>query len=750
MQSKKILLCADSRILFPQKPYTKIEDFTGVGRPGVETGLDWSSKLHQLTNGIHDFTTHRSGIEHYMVTLFDLNKILQKYPDKYFDLTLLQLGWLEDICYWKPEEIKEILGEHFNESCLTNPGLNNENDRVEYLYNDPQGIKKVFDLINQKSKHCLGIGFHSVKNWCGLFNKRIKETIETHYDALKMNDRYSAQCDYLHFPMDPWWTENYIGADRLHYGRFDHNATDYIAPFVARYINRMDKTINSVLKEYDTEFYKKAIQVGNNIAAITHERDVVLLSLTDTEMLPLMFVGCILYNRIPIVIQHPSHKISPENFDKKINHIIQKTGATLCITDTQYVPHYEHLLTTISELSQTTQNFDIDYPDINRVAFLQLSSGTTDLPKIIEVTHKQIVSHCDEYASFIGLTSEDVVCSWLPLYHDMGLVACFLLPLLTNTKFIHINTFDWLNNPKKLLETITNNQATHVWMPNFAFNYMATKFTGQDLSDINLSSIKQLISCAELTFGTDLENFYKTFAKTGLKPETFRVCYALAENIFAVSQSTGIFSTVHKNQQYISCGQTLPGTSVIIMKDGEDITTEGDNKFIKTLPGEIIRQNDIKIGNVMIKSCYEPSTNERSDFFGYYDTGDLGFMENGHLYITGRQKDSFNSYGINIYPELIEHEVNKHSDILDGRVACFGVLNNGTNDVHICAETHDPNNLNVAKEITQQLQDLYNIVCGVHLKSQYYIIKTSSGKISRSATREKFLNEPTAKARGAT
>ena len=151
--SQKILLCADSRILFPQRPYAKIEDFTGINRPGVENGLDWSSRLHQLTNGIHEFVTHRSGIERFMLTLFDLPEILTEYPDNYFDLTLLQLGWLEGICYWKPEEIKEIIGSRFQEKYLINPGLNNENNREEYLYHDPEGEKEVFDLIKRKSKH---------------------------------------------------------------------------------------------------------------------------------------------------------------------------------------------------------------------------------------------------------------------------------------------------------------------------------------------------------------------------------------------------------------------------------------------------------------------------------------------------------------------------------------------------------------------------------------------------------------------
>lgn len=276
-------------------------------------------------------------------------------------------------------------------------------------------------------------------------------------------------------------------------------------------------------------------------------------------------------------------------------------------------------------------------------------------------------------------------------------------------------------------------------MPNFAFNYMAQRFKNHDLSDIDLSSIKQLISCAEPTFIQDLENFYNVFKETKLKKESFRVCYALAENIFAVSQSSNIQTTMYYGQEYVSCGQTIPGISLIIMKDNQDITTEGNNKFIQTRKGEKFRQDNVDIGNIVIKSDYTP--NDNCDFYGYYNTGDLGFMENGHLYVTGRQKDAFNSYGINIYPEFIEHEINKHQDIIDGRIVCFGILNNGTHDIHICAETEKYQDSILKQEITNIIQKQFNVSCTVHLRKRYYIIKTSSGKVSRVATKEKFLNE---------
>ena len=116
----KILLCADSRVLFPQQPGCALENFTGINRPNVEAGMDWSSRLHQLTGGIHDFTTHRTGIEHYMFSMFDIPDLITELPDNYFDLTILQIGWLENICYWEEGLIKQLLGKQFKKEYCRN------------------------------------------------------------------------------------------------------------------------------------------------------------------------------------------------------------------------------------------------------------------------------------------------------------------------------------------------------------------------------------------------------------------------------------------------------------------------------------------------------------------------------------------------------------------------------------------------------------------------------------------------------
>ena len=178
---------------------------------------------------------------------------------------------------------------------------------------------------------------------------------------------------------------------------------------------------------------------------------------------------------------------------------------------------------------------------------------------------------------------------------------------------------------------------------------------------------------------------------------------------------------------YVSCGRTIPGVSVLIVNDfGDDVTDESE-------------------GRVYIKSETQPIIEDypaNNLYRGYYNTGDIGFINAGHLYIIGRQKNSFVSYGVNVYPAPIERQISEMVNIKPGRAACFGVYNSdkGTNEVHICAEfIGDRNEKNATiKNITKNIKDRFGLSTTIHLQEEGYVIKTSSGKINRTATKEKL------------
>jgi len=287
-------------------------------------------------------------------------------------------------------------------------------------------------------------------------------------------------------------------------------------------------------------------------------------------------------------------------------------------------------------------------------------------------------------------------------------------------------------------------------MPSFAFNYISKNAQLDD--DIDLSSLIHVISCSEPTFHHDIVKFQERFRENKLNPDCVSVCYALAENVFAVSQSgqgpkpikkvyppgtkvgPGYTEPLHSpaaqpgvrlaelgGVSYVSCGRVIPGVSIIIEKDGEDVTNDSE-------------------GRVMMRSFYEPHTNVRSDFHGYYDTGDVGFMRDQELYIIGRTKDSFVSYGVNVYPETIEHEISKMEGVIDGRVACFGVFSgqSGTHECHVCVETERSI---LENAISLRIREVFGLSAIVEIVPPGSLSKTSSGKISRSKTRERLCSK---------
>jgi fatty-acyl-CoA synthase len=175
------------------------------------------------------------------------------------------------------------------------------------------------------------------------------------------------------------------------------------------------------------------------------------------------------------------------------------------------------------------------FPEIGEddIAFLQHSSGTTGLKKGVALSHKSVLNQIESYSENLKLDSKDVIVSWLPLYHDMGLIACFILPMLKRIPVVMMDPFDWVRNPKMLFEQIEKNKGTLVWLPNFAFNFCAQMITEKH----ELSSMKAFINCSESCKPHTFRIFYDAFKGWGLKKHSMQTCYAMAETVFAVTQS---------------------------------------------------------------------------------------------------------------------------------------------------------------------------------------------------------------------
>ena len=431
------------------------------------------------------------------------------------------------------------------------------------------------------------------------------------------------------------------------------------------------------------------------------------------------YIGAMKAGHLPALISPPSAKSSASEYQRKIGHILELTGAGAVVADPGLFKTHEpiHVFTP-----------EGDHPGISRPyakpsdsALVQFSSGSTGLQKGVVLTHSAIAAHMLHYASALKLTSDDRVATWLPLYHDMGLIACYLMPLMCGVPFYQIDPFDWLVQPDLLLQTIEAKKATICFLPNFAYHVLASKGKTHDLSSMRL-----FVNCSEPARQSTHERFVSKHPST--PAGSLSVCYALAENTFAVSQTSpgeGAREILFKGRRVLSCGSILPGSEVRIF----DQDSEGEGEI--GIRGSSLFQQFVG-GALPLRE-------------GFYLTGDLGCLDqNGELFITGRKKDLIIVNGKNLYPQDLEHVSSQVSGVYPGRVVCFGSssLETGSEELMVLVETDETRpSAQLRLDVQRAIQSEAGVLPKrVEVVKHMTLVKTSSGKISRTRNRELYLN----------
>ncbi len=353
----------------------------------------------------------------------------------------------------------------------------------------------------------------------------------------------------------------------------------------------------------------------------------------------------------------------------------------------------------------------------------------------------------------------DRVYSWLPLYHDMGLIACFILPMVCHMPVVMQSPLDWVMHPETMLQIISEYKCTLAWLPNFTFQFVPRRTPQSRWWQYELSSARALINCSEPVRASSMDEFCRAFAPIGLKREALQSSYAMAENVFAVTQSdihrppkriwadgqrfradhviAGVAEETPGALSFVSSGRLLPNNEVRIISDSSTVLTQGR-------VGEILIKSDC-----MFEGYYNrPDLTAEAIVEGWYHSGDLGFLLDSELYVVGRKKDLLIVGGENIYPQDIEEAVCSHPAIHDGRAIAMGVYNPdlGTEEIIVVAEVEQEEHLNDAASIEREVRSLVVAASGVAvrtilLKPPKWIVKSTAGKAARSATREKLLKE---------
>ena len=499
--------------------------------------------------------------------------------------------------------------------------------------------------------------------------------------------------------------------------------------------------------------------------------EVVILILQHGIDLIFAYFGAILHGSIPSIMPFLTEKLLPERYQADLASLISITRPAAIVTYKNFEAVVGSALLPEDSVRKVILSGEIEPPcypnfqtlsgimrDPSDIVLLQHSSGTTGLQKGVALSHLAVLNQLESYSAELGLNDKkDVIVSWLPLYHDMGLIACFILPILLKIPLVLLSPFDWVRAPYRLLQAVTAYKGTLSWLPNFAYNFCALKIRDRNLTDVDLSSWRAVINCSEPMYLESHLAFFERFKDYGLKFDALATCYAMAENVFAVTQG-GIDESVVIDEidrdslqleriarkpligkpsvKLLSAGKPLAGVKVKI------VDSEG-GELSDRMIGEIALNS-----NCMLTGYYNrPDATQEAFLSGWYLTGDFGYRVQDQIFITGRKKDLIIVGGKNVYPQDIEQLAMEVAGVHPGRVVVFGVFNEelGTEDIVLIAEVHT-DDFEEREQISDQIRQTVARGSAITLRQvvlvgKKWLIKTSSGKIARLANRKKFLDE---------
>jgi acyl-CoA synthetase (AMP-forming)/AMP-acid ligase II len=486
--------------------------------------------------------------------------------------------------------------------------------------------------------------------------------------------------------------------------------------------------------------------------------DVVVLGLGHGIDLITTFLGCLCSGVVPAIsAAYVSQGQAIDPHAERLRKIAAASAATALVTSPAHAAALAGVgcrVLTTEQIGSAGNGAPAMPGADDDIAFLQYTSGSGGTPKGIAHKHATVLRYIESKRRAQPIGDDDVIVSWLPLYHDLGLVSGLLAPLVLGVRTVLISPFHWVRAPAVLFRAVHAHRGTLCFMPNFALNHCAGTVRDRDLDGVDLSCWKALVCGAEMVRADSLDVFAQRFAANGFRREALRAGYGMAEMVEGVTvtppgdapriesveraalQSAGCARPAAGADavSLVSCGAPMPGVCLRIVDDQGD---ECDERRI----GEISLRADFMLAGYHRQPA--PALQN-----GWFHTGDLGYVSAGELFITGRKSDLIIVGGRNIQPEEIEQLADQVFGLRPGRSVAFGVADarTGSERVIIVCETAaacaDSEKLRIERELRRRSMERLDVVLGdVRLVGKGWILKTSSGKHARPANREKYLAE---------
>ncbi len=475
------------------------------------------------------------------------------------------------------------------------------------------------------------------------------------------------------------------------------------------------------------------------------------------------FFGILIAGGIPVPIYPPARLNQVEDHLLRHKNVLSNCSAVMLITVDEAIhvarlvkPHVRSLHSIVTPEEICADPASVLYPNISSadIAFLQYTSGSTGTPKGVTLTHANLLANIRSMGQKLQIESTDTFVSWLPLYHDMGLIGAWFGNFYYSALLVIMSPLDFLAKPDRWLNIIHQTKATLSAAPNFAYELSIKRSSEDQIKNLDLSNVRALFNGAEPVSPNTMEKFADHFAPTGLRRSALYAVYGLAEcslgltfpplargPLFDVINRDTFMETgfakpeVQKSNslRFVSCGTPIPNHELRILDDSG-----------RELPDR--RQGRLQFRGPSTTSGYYRNPEKTRELFHgeWLNSGDLAYVADGEVYLTGRVKDLIIRAGRNIYPQEIEEAVSNISGIRKGCVAVFGSSHSesGTEKLIVLAETRITDSEEKNRLGLQINQVATKLIGGapdeVLLVRPHTVLKTSSGKIRRSGCRDLF------------
>jgi acyl-CoA synthetase (AMP-forming)/AMP-acid ligase II len=528
----------------------------------------------------------------------------------------------------------------------------------------------------------------------------------------------------------------------------------------------LDRQNRATRKSYE-DLLEGARVVANYLRNRGLQRgDKVLILLMTSTPFTDAFFGTILAGGVPIPASLPMTFGDITKYLTNLKHILQNSEARFILTFSKVRAVIGNVLMGENNLKELILAEDITdelpihpgFPSIDTSdpALFQYTSGTTSFPKGVVLTHQAILSNVYGIAHSIGLSTADVGLSWLPLYHDMGLIGGMITALYSGSRMVIMPPESFVMNPIGWLKNITQFQASIVLAPNFAYHLCSNRVSDEDLRTLDLTSLRVAMNGGEPVDLRTLNAFERKFAPVGFHDNVIFPVYGMAENCLAATfPRLGIRYEVESKDRTLLevegvAADALPSDPSPFKAVSVGVPLSGQQVAIQARDGGFVRES--MVGEILIKSpslmmgyYRNPTETAKVLIDGWLHTGDLGFISNGRLFITGRSKEMIIKRGRNYYPYEIERAAANVNKIRKGCLVAFACSNpeTGTEDLVMVAETRE-----TEREAKRQIEQTVSaeVLSTVGIKPDRILLvpprtipKTSSGKLQRLLCKQRYI-----------